>query len=77
MVAKKKSKKNGTFSTLRRFGLFRAFSAVFGRFRPFSGVFERFDQNLRSNLLRAAVKILFSVGRAPDLQKLTKFLQII
>ena len=37
----KKIEKNGTFSTLRRFGLFRAFSAVFGRFRPFSGVFGR------------------------------------
>ena len=37
----KKIEKNGTFSMLRRFGLFRAFSAVFGRFRPFSGVFGR------------------------------------
>ena len=62
MVAKKKSKKNGTFSTLRRFGLFRAFSAVFGRFRPFSGVFERFDQNLKSNLVRAAVISMFETN---------------
>ena len=36
----KKIEKNGTFSTLRRFGLFRAFSTVFGRFSWFLDVDE-------------------------------------